>query len=72
MTKTIGTRPDTGKESLILIGADIYMEEDTPSYTYIADFSGKPQVTTDPKPQETESKEQLEAGQTSDGGSSGR
>ena len=29
LTKTIGTRPDTGKESLILIGADIYME-DTP------------------------------------------
>lgn len=62
LTKTIDTRPDTGKESLTLTGADIYME-DTPSYTYIADFSGKPQVTTDPKPQETESKEQLEAGQ---------
>lgn len=61
LTKTIGTRPDTGKESLTLTGADIYME-DTPSYTYIADFSGKPQVTN-PKPQETESKEQLEAGQ---------
>lgn len=62
LTKTIVARPDTGKESLTLTGADIYME-DTPSYTYIAAFSGKPQVTTDPKPQETESKEQLEAGQ---------
>ena len=61
LTKTIGTRLDTGKESLTLTGADIYMEN-TPSYTYIADFSGKPQVTN-PKPQETESKEQLEAGQ---------
>ncbi len=61
LTKTIDARPDTGKESLTLTGADIYME-DTPSYTYIAKFSEKSQVT-DPKPQETESKEQLEAGQ---------
>ena len=61
LTKPIGTRPDTGKESLTLTGADIYME-DTPSYTYIDKFSGKSQET-DPKPQETESKEQLEAGQ---------
>lgn len=61
LTKTIGNRPATGKESLTLTGADIYME-DTPSYTYIAKFSEKPQVTN-PKPQETESKEQLEAGQ---------
>lgn len=61
LTKTIDARPDTGKESLTLTGADIYME-DTPSYTYIAKFSEKPQVI-DPKPQETESKEQLEAGQ---------
>lgn len=61
LTKTIANRPDTGEESLTLTGADIYME-DTPSYTYIAKFSGKSQVI-DPKPQETESKEQLEAGQ---------
>ena len=62
LTRTITDQPETGKESLTLTGADIYME-DTPSYTYVASLSGKSQADSDQKPQETESEEQLEAGQ---------
>lgn len=59
LTKTINSRPESGKETVNISGVDIYVNK-TPSYTYMKNLSGA-RNSVEQKP--VKSTEQIESGQ---------